>query len=348
MKYFAYISVIDKEFLDLKKYFVAQYKKGSVAKISFNDNNYSEFVKDSGCCESEDDGNSFAFGEDGYFYKLFKTHTEKWRRYPTNMPKKALQTTFKAVKEVSGNRYFKKRMESKLGANTVSKPASGILGFKRFIYIYRNDLIPFRFKKSKDKNQPLIIYLGGAGTMGRDNFKPLFEFLFSARGYGFVLKDCNIFIPQYVRLANYNSEPKLRDAYAKNCIRIINYIIENYSVDKKRIYIYGTSFGGGEVWNFLFNSPNLFSAAVETMGEYYGSIKADEKAFESISSIPVWMAHSSDDNVVSIESDDKFYNALKNAGADVKYTRWDKYGHRMCTRFYRKEKWLYWLLSKSK
>lgn len=92
----------------------------------------------------------------------------------------------------------------------------------------------------------------------------------------------------------------------------------------------------------------IIAAAVETMGEYHGKIKADEKAFDSISSIPIWMAHASDDKVVSIKSDDQFYNALKKAGSDVIYTRWDQYGHGMCGHFYRKEKWLNWLLSKSK
>lgn len=84
------------------------------------------------------------------------------------------------------------------------------------------------------------------------------------------------------------------------------------------------------------------------MGEYHGKIIADEKAVDSISSVPIWMAHASDDKVVSIKSDDQFYNALKKAGSDVIYTRWDQYGHGMCGHFYRKEKWLNWFLSKSK
>lgn len=50
------------------------------------------------------------------------------------------------------------------------------------------------------------------------------------------------------------------------------------------------------------------------MGEYHGKIKADEKAFDSISSVPIWMAHSSDDKVVPVKSDDQFYNALKKPG----------------------------------
>lgn len=151
-----------------------------------------------------------------------------------------------------------------------------------------------------------------------------------------------------MRLCNYNTESELRDAYADNCADIIKYLIEFYGVVSKRIYIYGSSFGGGLVWNFLFRHPQLIAAAVETMGEYHGKIIADEKAFDSISSIPIWMAHSSDDKVVSIKSDDQFYNALKKAGSDVIYTRWDQYGHGMCGHFYRKEKWLNWLLSKSK
>ena len=61
---------------------------------------------------------------------------------------------------------------------------------------------------------------------------------------------------------------------------------------------------------------------------------------------PIWAAHSSDDTNVKIDSDDYYAAHLKKLGADIKYTRWDKYGHTMSGKFYRTEKWAEWCLSK--
>lgn len=348
MNYFLYTSkYTDLHYEESKKYITQQYQNGDLIKVSFNDENYVDYMRDSGGLEVIKDSVIYAFGEDGYYYRLYNDRTEKGEKYPPGMPKRVVKQTLRLVKEVRKNKDYQKNMARRFGSNTVNK-FSGSAGFERFIYLKGNDAVLFRFKKAGIKNQPLVIYFGGAGTIGRDNFKPLFEFFFTACGYRFLPKKCNILVPQYVRLCNYNTESELRDAYADNCADIIKYLIESYGVDSKRIYIYGSSFGGGLVWNFLFRHPQLIAAAVETMGEYHGKIIADEKAFDSISSIPIWMAHASDDKVVSIKSDDQFYNALKKAGSDVIYTRWDQYGHSMCGHFYRKEKWLNWLLSKSK
>lgn len=47
--------------------------------------------------------------------------------------------------------------------------------------------------------------------------------------------------------------------------------------------------------------------------------------------------------ISSIDSDDYFYDKLKALGANVKYTRWNKYGHSMSAKFYRKEPWVEWI-----
>ena len=57
------------------------------------------------------------------------------------------------------------------------------------------------------------------------------------------------------------------------------------------------------------------------------------------------MVHSSNDNVVNIDSDDSFYNELKKYNADIKYTRPDKYGHKIAGGFLKQNKWVDWMLS---
>ena len=57
------------------------------------------------------------------------------------------------------------------------------------------------------------------------------------------------------------------------------------------------------------------------------------------------MVHSSNDNVVTIDSDDNFYNELKKFNENIKYTRPDKHGHKIAGRFLKQNKWVEWMLS---
>ena len=92
----------------------------------------------------------------------------------------------------------------------------------------------------------------------------------------------------------------------------------------------------------------MFACALEAMGCYFGYESLDEHTFKELAEIPIWMTHASDDVVVEIASDDYFYAKLKEYGADVKYSRWDKYGHKMSYKFYRQEPWLEWMFSHNK
>lgn len=67
--------------------------------------------------------------------------------------------------------------------------------------------------------------------------------------------------------------------------------------------------------------------------------------FDKIAKVPIWMAHSGNDNVVNIESDDKFYQKLAAHNGNVKYTRPNKYAHKLAGVFLRNEKWAEWLLN---
>jgi predicted peptidase len=221
-----------------------------------------------------------------------------------------------------------------------------LIGFSQYLFVDKgNDtVIPFRFRKSKKDGQPLIVYFGGGGTLGYDNNKTLQEFLFFANGKKVIKKDYNILIPQQMH-SEEGSEDKIFDIYTKNCAVIINELANKHNVDKNRIYTFGTSAGAKCVWKALINNPDMFAGAVEAMGMIYNYENVD---FEKISHIPIWLSHSSDDTVVKIDSDDYCYEKLKSLGADIKYTRWEKYGHKMSEKFYKSEPWLEWLSTKTK
>lgn len=190
----------------------------------------------------------------------------------------------------------------------------------------------------------MIVYFGGAGTIGYDNFKQFFEHLTLGKTLQLLKADCNILVPQFVR-DKYINESYCREIYTEAVIDLIKELQFENKIDLNKIYIYGCSFGGGIVWNMLVNHSDMITGAIELMGEYHGFKSIDEIDFESIAKVPIWMAHSTDDRVVSIDSDDRFYQKLKEQNANVKYTRPNKHGHKLAGAFLRKQNWIKWLLN---
>lgn len=352
MEYFFYVNKTWDNLINIEPYIVKRYKNNTVSKVAFDDGRYDDFIKDLKVAELiEKHGGFIVFGSDGYFYNITPSGAIKGDKYPSNQPKFGLKLSSKMYKSFQADWKFKKKALSEIKYGNTEKISNGILGFNKYQYINneKNFVMPYRLKRARNKNQPLVVYLAGAGTIGHDNFKQLWEFLFYAGGGKVYRKNCNILIPQTMRAWDVgDSDIKSRNIVADNCADLVKQLISENDIDTNRIYIYGSSLGAGEVWNSLLNSANLYAAAVEAMGEYIEYEKLTNADFEKISHIPIWLAHSSDDFAVKIASDDYFYNKLKLLGANVKYTRWDKYGHKMSAKFYKQEPWVDWLFEQSK
>ena len=352
MEYFFYVKNTWDNSIKFDPYITKRYKNDTVAKVVFDDDSFDDFIRDFKVAELiEKHGGFNVYGSDGYFYNITPDGSIKGAKYPSNQPKMGIKLSAQMYKSFQSDWKFKKRALSEIKYENTEKTSNGIFGFNKYQYINdeKNLVMPYRFKKARKKNQPLVVYLAGAGTIGHDNFKQLWEFIFYAGGYKVNREDCNILIPQTPRAWEIgDSDIEIRNIVADNCAKLVNQIIRENDIDTSRIYIYGSSLGAGEVWNSLLNSPNLYTAAIEAMGEYINYEKLSDEDFKKISHIPIWLAHSSDDFAVKIDSDDYFYDKLKSLGANIKYTRWDKYGHKMSAKFYKKEPWAEWLFAQSK
>lgn len=336
----------------IKPYIVQRYKNNTVCKVVFDDERYDDFAKAfdlAGYIEKW--GDNIIFGTDGYYYNTTLNGAIKGEKYPAKEPEQRINIQLKMYKSYHSDSEFKEQVLKNSEHRDTEKILKGAFGFNKSLYIGEDKdfVMPYRFKKAKKKNQPLIVYIAGAGTIGHDNFNQFWEFLFYAGGNRVNKYDCNVLIPQYMRGNNKgDSENTLRERYMRHCISLIKQLVNDHDIDSNRIYIYGMSFGAGCVWNALLLAPELFAAASEAMGEHFFYKSLDKSDFQSISHIPIWMAHSSDDSAVNIASDDYFYKNLKALGANVKYTRWEKYGHAMASKFYKKEPWVEWIFEQSK
>lgn len=144
-----------------------------------------------------------------------------------------------------------------------------------------NLFIPENYDQSKQ--YPLVLFIADASTVGKDTKVPL------TQGYGGAIwasaedqtkHPCFILVPQYTtRTVNDEFETSYE---VEMTIRLLNNIVDQYNIDKKRLYTTGQSMGGMMSMYFNIIYPELFAASVyvgcqwdtEKMGGF-----ADDKFF---------------------------------------------------------------------
>ena len=111
------------------------------------------------------------------------------------------------------------------------------------------------------ENMPLIIFLHGDGEVA--NFARLRNISIVKKiENGELQKDKYFFIaPNAPQVQWYNSQKNYTTLK-----ELIDYVVSEYKIDKKRIYINGFSGGACGTWTMVRNNPNFFAAAVIVSG----------------------------------------------------------------------------------
>ena len=336
-------------------YFEKYIIKGSVdsglAVIEFTENDVKEIVelikksyfKNSFAILNFD--NLYCFGSDGYMYKLtengvIKTDKRSYRKFNSGyrFTKSRLNRTKKAQNRT-------KLMNDKYSESLIIRNHS-FLPFKSFEFYSKEHgiTLKFRFRPSESPYKPLVIYLPGAGCFGYDNIKQYYEYSTFLRKW-LKFYDCSVLLPQPPMSGNF-IKPTSFD-YILSVKQLADRISEEYSVDKSRIYLIGTSYGGWSAWKLIYNFPDYFACGLPVMGSFPDYLTSDID-FSTFANTPLWVAHSSDDDNVPIVFDDYCVKKIKQLGIDIKYSRWDKYGHKMCNKFYKNEPWAEWMFKQKK
>lgn len=283
--------------------------------------------------------------EDNYLYRMsYATgQVKKEFKWPLKKLFKQYHNTEKIANQVE---IRNKNITENYKEDTIECQKKTLSIYKKYKFIDRENItsISFRLKKSSKKGKmPLVIYFHGAGCLGEDNIKQYCEY--KSMGMFLSKRDCHVLLPQCTNEIGDNIAIIVK--YCKSINKLVKKLSEMVQIDYDRIYIVGTSYGGGCAWYSLYEIPNFYAAAIPLMGYFpsYNSTYFDMKAFENEN---IWIGHAENDKMVSIKDDETMFEMLKNAGYNVKMTKYKKFGHSMCGVFLRKEKWKKWLFEQKR
>lgn len=245
---------------------------------------------------------------------------------------------------LSGHKEKTALVKNRYAEDTIEYARSRIPRYKSFRYFDAQTgiEIPCRFSIGKaNVRKPLFIYLHGAGSLGTDNFKQFAEY----KTVGISMKeDCFVLLPQCSGFTGEN----LKDLnnYTAALKRLIKTLAKTYPLDEDRIYVTGISFGGACTWYSVYNNPGFYAAAIPLMG-YMPDAYSDFFEKDRFKDEKIWAAHAADDKAVPIDGDKLIYGKIKDI-CDIKFSEYEKGGHKIMHKFYGSEDWQKWMFAQRK
>jgi Predicted peptidase len=188
---------------------------------------------------------------------------------------------------------------------------------------------PENYFSSPNENFGLLLFLHGGGESGRD-VKEIKEtgppkLLVEGKQFPFLI------------LAPQNPHEK-KWWNTQAVIQLLDSIVDNNRVDKKRIYLTGLSRGGSAAWELATQYPEKFAALAVVCGmaplPYAHWIDKD---------LPIWVFHGDQDEVIDVEESDQMVKKLKEMGYQVQYTRYKGVGHNAWDRAYTTDSLYTWM-----
>lgn len=120
---------------------------------------------------------------------------------------------------------------------------------------------------------------------------------------------------------------------------LISSVMEQYSVDPRRIYLTGLSMGGFGVWELAVSDPERYAALVPISG---GSRVPDSLC--TVAELPAWVFHGQLDDVVPVDESRAVVRELEACGGSPTYTEYPEARHDAWTQTYANPSLYDWLL----
>jgi len=248
--------------------------------------------------------------------------------------------------------------------STISLSAQQFDLFARESFGSGKDVMPYRILYPdhfhRAKKYPLILVLHGAGERGDDNELQL------THGAKLFLKDdvrkkfpAIVVFPQCPTGSYWSnvdresiSDDKRNFIFREDgeptkamslLLVLIDDLLKKPYIDKNRLYVGGLSMGGMGTFELLSRRPHLFAAAFPICGGGHpNTVK------EYAKDVSLWIFHGAKDNVVSLHHSEVMVNALKKAGANVRFTVYPEVQHESWEQAFAEPELLPWLFLHSR
>ena len=221
--------------------------------------------------------------------------------------------------------------------------------------IYTNAVkktLPYRLLLPKNydpkKAYPVILYLHGAAARGNDNTEPLnwgpqlFLEPSLRENHSFFLV-----VPQcpgnsgWVEVTGLGFGGLRESASLKLALEVVtNALPKEFSINSKRRYLTGVSMGGHAVWVLLNRRPGLFAAAVPVCAPSDAG-----NVTPAAAKAPVWVFHSDDDHLVSVQDAREMVKTWRKHGGNPKYTEYTGMKHSSWKKAYAEKEMYDWLFA---
>ena len=231
-----------------------------------------------------------------------------------------------------------------------------------FSQFYFNDsvlkyriLYPKNFDKTK--NYPLTLFLHGISERGDDNelqLRYVDKVFLNSENYN--RYHSVVIFPQAPLKDSWSSrvltENEMRYFFPENedptsslqlVIKLMDSLLNENYIDKKRVYLTGLSNGAMGSFELLKNRPNMFASAVLICG---GGNPGWAKQFAKTT--PVWIAHGLKDKVVHPDFSLKIAEAIIREGGTPKLTFYKDVFHDSWLNVFSDPNYLEWLFSHAK
>ena len=182
------------------------------------------------------------------------------------------------------------------------------------------------------KEYPLVFFLHGAGERVQDPHQAMFH------GYMKYVREQGkeypfIFIaPQCIGNAYWGS-------YTESLSAFLDYVLETYAVDRRRVYLTGLSMGGTGTWMFAMARPNTFAAIMPVCGSgIYWNVA-------NLLKTPIYMVHGDCDTCVPISNSVEMLTSINSRGGNAKLKICYGVGHDAWNYAYTDDALLEWMLS---
>jgi predicted peptidase len=197
---------------------------------------------------------------------------------------------------------------------------------------------------------PAVLFLHGAGERGDDGL------LQTEVGIGAAIRRHPARFPALVVMPQAPRETFWAGPPGDAALGALTRTCEEFAIDERRIYLTGLSMGGHGSWLLGYHHAERFAALLVVCGFVgdrpnrpsvvpAGEGTPHERVAARLAHVPIWIVHGEADAAVPVSESRLMAQALRAAGANVRYTELPGTSHDAWTATYGSESIVAWLFA---